>query len=121
MTLEQLRIFIAVAEQAGETSLVSEFAQALTEVDGLSVVGGGDGTVHEVVNGLVDGDRPVVPDAVLGVVAFAFQIYGDFSGYTDMGRGCARMLGGRWAGVVCHTRSGAFGGPQDLLDVLGSV
>ena len=34
------------------------------------------------------------------------------------GWGCARMLGGRWDGLVCHTRSGAFGGPQDLQEVL---
>lgn len=31
--------------------------------------------------------------ALLGVVAFAFQIYGDFSGYTDIARGSARLLG----------------------------
>ena len=31
--------------------------------------------------------------ALLGVVAFAFQIYGDFSGYSDMARGSARLLG----------------------------
>lgn len=31
--------------------------------------------------------------AWLGVYAFAFQIYFDFSGYTDIGRGCARLLG----------------------------
>jgi D-threonate/D-erythronate kinase len=37
------------------------------------------------------------------------------------GWGCARMLGGRWDGVVCHTRSGAFGNQQDLLDVLASL
>jgi len=37
------------------------------------------------------------------------------------GWGCARMVGGRWDGLLCHTRSGAFGGPQDLLDVLASV
>ena len=37
------------------------------------------------------------------------------------GWGCARMVGGRWDGLVCHTRSGAFGGPQDLLEVLASV
>lgn len=30
---------------------------------------GGDGTVHEVVNGMIEGDRAVVPEAVLGVVA----------------------------------------------------
>lgn len=31
--------------------------------------------------------------AWIGAVAFAFQIYFDFSGYTDMARGCARLLG----------------------------
>ncbi len=30
---------------------------------------------------------------VWGVVGFALQLWGDFSGYTDMGRGAARMLG----------------------------
>jgi D-alanyl-lipoteichoic acid acyltransferase DltB (MBOAT superfamily) len=29
------------------------------------------------------------PWALLGVLAFAFQIYGDFSGYTDLARGSA--------------------------------
>jgi len=33
------------------------------------------------------------PWAILGVIAFAFQIYGDFSGYTDIARGSARLLG----------------------------
>ncbi len=37
------------------------------------------------------------------------------------GWGCARMVGGRWDGLVCHTRSGAFGGPQDLQEVLACV
>ncbi len=32
-------------------------------------------------------------DVWLGVIAFAAQIYFDFSGYTDMGRGSAMMLG----------------------------
>jgi len=31
--------------------------------------------------------------ALLGSIAFAFQIYGDFSGYTDMAIGSARLLG----------------------------
>jgi len=31
--------------------------------------------------------------ACLGVVAFAFQIYGDFSGYTDIARGSAKLFG----------------------------
>lgn len=32
-------------------------------------------------------------ELVVGILAFAFQIYGDFSGYTDMARGLARMMG----------------------------
>ena len=41
--------------------------EALDEGIGYLVAVGGDGTVHEVVNGMFDGDRPVNPDAVLGV------------------------------------------------------
>jgi uncharacterized protein YgbK (DUF1537 family) len=37
------------------------------------------------------------------------------------GWGCARLVGGHWDGLVCHTRSGAFGGPQDLLEVIEAV
>jgi alginate O-acetyltransferase complex protein AlgI len=32
-------------------------------------------------------------DKLLAVYAFAFQIYGDFSGYSDMARGIAKMMG----------------------------
>jgi D-alanyl-lipoteichoic acid acyltransferase DltB (MBOAT superfamily) len=34
--------------------------------------------------------------AIAGVLAFAFQIYFDFSGYTDIARGCSRLLGYRF-------------------------
>jgi uncharacterized protein YgbK (DUF1537 family) len=37
------------------------------------------------------------------------------------GWGCARMLGGRWDGLTCHTRSGAFGNANDLLEVINSL
>lgn len=33
------------------------------------------------------------PWALLGGLAFTFQIYGDFSGYTDIARGTAKLLG----------------------------
>ncbi|MFM8971296.1 MAG: MBOAT family O-acyltransferase, partial [Actinomycetota bacterium] len=36
--------------------------------------------------------RGFIPSAV-GAVAFAIQIYGDFSGYTDVARGTSRLLG----------------------------
>ena len=32
-------------------------------------------------------------DIALGVIAFSFQIYGDFSGYSDIARGIARLMG----------------------------
>ena len=40
-------------------------------------------------------DNPTVsgPTVVLGTIAFAFQIYGDFSGYSDIARGIAKILG----------------------------
>ncbi len=31
--------------------------------------------------------------AIVGIYAFAFQIYGDFSGYSDIARGLAKMMG----------------------------
>ncbi len=31
--------------------------------------------------------------SILGAIAFTFQIYGDFSGYTDMARGSAKLFG----------------------------
>lgn len=37
------------------------------------------------------------------------------------GWGCARLVGGRWDGTVCHSRSGAFGPPDDLLAMCGLV
>ncbi len=54
---------------------------------------------------LADGVAPIVNDAfagsgtaswvtlVAGVVGFAIQIYGDFSGYTDIARGVSKLLG----------------------------
>ena len=34
------------------------------------------------------------------------------------GWGCARLIGGAWDGVPCYTRSGAFGGADDLLTMI---
>jgi alginate O-acetyltransferase complex protein AlgI len=36
---------------------------------------------------------PSLPVLAIGAYAFAWQIYGDFSGYSDIARGCAQLLG----------------------------
>jgi uncharacterized protein YgbK (DUF1537 family) len=37
------------------------------------------------------------------------------------GWGSARLVGGRWDGVICHSRSGAFGAPGDLVDLIDTL
>jgi alginate O-acetyltransferase complex protein AlgI len=37
--------------------------------------------------------KPSLPVVLLGMYAFAWQIYGDFSGYSSIARGCAQLLG----------------------------
>ena len=65
---------------------------------------------------VVGGDTLLSLCHALGATGLQSEVALDRPGW-----GCARMVGGRWDGLVCHTRSGAFGGPQDLLEVLDSV
>ena len=37
--------------------------------------------------------KPSLPVTLLGMYAFAWQIYGDFSGYSSIARGCAQLMG----------------------------
>ena len=37
--------------------------------------------------------HPTLPVVLLGTYAFAWQIYGDFSGYSDIARGAAQLMG----------------------------
>ncbi len=39
------------------------------------------------------GGQPTGLEVLLGVYAFAFQIYGDFSGYSDIARGVSKLMG----------------------------
>lgn len=57
-----------------------------------TVIANGAGEVFEKISGFSAGDLSVLT-AWLGVFSFAFQIYFDFSGYSDMACGLGRMFG----------------------------
>jgi diacylglycerol kinase (ATP) len=61
------RYRIVTTEAPGDATRLAR--EALDRDERFVVAVGGDGTVHEVVNGMLEGDRPVAEDAVLGVVA----------------------------------------------------
>ncbi|MBR2669124.1 MAG: MBOAT family protein [Solobacterium sp.] len=50
------------------------------------------GLIHDEISALPQGSQSVIL-AWLGILAFAFQIYFDFSGYSDMAIGLGKMLG----------------------------
>lgn len=50
-------------------------------------------TIGQMADAVFDAQAPATLDAWLGVTAYAFQIYFDFSGYSDMAIGLGRMLG----------------------------
>ena len=49
--------------------------------------------VDQVWNKMADGSNPSGSTLVLAAVLFAFQIYGDFSGYSDIAIGTSRLFG----------------------------
>jgi len=51
-----------------------------------------DPLAPHVANAFDEGRHPGTVMALTGMVAFAFQIYADFSGYSDIARGSARLL-----------------------------
>jgi diacylglycerol kinase (ATP) len=63
------RLAYQVRETEGPGHATALAREALHDGVRFLVAAGGDGTVQEVVNGMLEGDRPVAGDAVLGVVA----------------------------------------------------
>jgi YegS/Rv2252/BmrU family lipid kinase len=63
------RLEYRVVETTGPGHATRAAREALDAGERFIVAVGGDGTLHEVVNGLIEGDRLVVDDTVLGVVA----------------------------------------------------
>lgn len=70
---------------------------ALLGGDRFLVAVGGDRTVHDVVNGMLDDGRPVHPDAVLGVIPAGAQndFIRTFGLPSDVERACEHLLGDR--------------------------
>jgi diacylglycerol kinase (ATP) len=74
----------------------TRFATEALEDGGRYLVAvGGDGTVHEVVNGMMRDGRPIVEDAVLGVIAAGSgcDIVRTFGLPGDVTRSCQHLLG----------------------------
>jgi diacylglycerol kinase (ATP) len=67
LNAKRLRYRIVLTEGPGHATRAAR--EALESGDRFLVAVGGDGTVQEVVNGMIQDDRPIRGDAVLGVVA----------------------------------------------------
>jgi YegS/Rv2252/BmrU family lipid kinase len=63
------RLGYRIVETDGPGHATAIAREALEAGDRFLVAVGGDGTVHEVVNGMIENDKPLGEDAVLGVVA----------------------------------------------------
>ncbi len=50
-------------------------------------------TCAKIVNALLANNAPSSVSLWIGMLAFTFQIYGDFSGYSDIAIGCAKLFG----------------------------
>ena len=93
--------------------------QALESGAGAVVAVGGDGTINEVVNGFFDGDRPVAPRAMLGILPFGTG--GDFRKTIPIPkdtREAARVLAARQSRTidVGHLEmTGPDGAPQSRI------
>ena len=90
-----------LAETTGPGHATELSRQALKDGFEMVVAVGGDGTIHEVVNGFFDGDQTVVPQPILGLVPSGTG--GDYRktwGLSNDAEAAARRLGGRDARVV---------------------
>ncbi len=90
--------YVDVAEQVGGRTVTAEqFASGITRfVSGMGkkvILANSAGALATLI--LDSGDLSIMPmwSAWLGILAYTFQIYFDFSGYSDMAIGMGRMFG----------------------------
>jgi YegS/Rv2252/BmrU family lipid kinase len=92
---------------------------ALTAGERYLVAVGGDGTVHEVVNGMIQDGRPLAPDAVLGVVAAGSgcDFVRSFGLPGDAGRAAHHLAGDRVRPVDVGTVTCADGVTRYFVNI----
>lgn len=82
--VKKVRIFNYPQAASGMRLILFGFFKKLVVADNCAI------TVNETFSHIHTASGP---ELLLGVILFAFQIYGDFSGYSDIARGTARLLG----------------------------
>jgi diacylglycerol kinase (ATP) len=94
-TLADRGLAFSLHETGGPGDATDLAREALRSGSRFLVAVGGDGTVHEVVNGMFDGGEPIVEDAVLGVVAAGSgcDLVRTFGLPGDATRACAHLTG----------------------------
>lgn len=85
--MERPRSISAETIRLGLMLMLVGFVKKLVIADGIAPV------VGEIYGRAAQGESISAYDVVLGGYGFAFQVYGDFSGYSDIARGAARLLG----------------------------
>jgi diacylglycerol kinase (ATP) len=84
-----------VVRPAGHADVEGATLEALRAGDRFIVAVGGDDTVHHVVNGMLQGDGPVLSGAVLGVVPTSGSDFVKTFGLPeDLPRACTHLAGG---------------------------
>src|SRR3954447_26302825 len=93
--LRQRALDYEIVETAGPGDAERLAREALADGRRFLVAVGGDGTVDEVVNGMIEDDRPVDPEAVLGVVGAGSgnDFVRTFGLAADATRGSAILVG----------------------------
>ena len=93
--------------------------QALDDGERYLVAVGGDGTVHEVVNGMVENGGPVAADAVLGVVAAGSgcDFVRSFGLPQDAAQAAARLAGDRVRTIDVGTVTCADGATRCFVNI----